>query len=502
MSIIKKNIFANFVGNLWVSLMGFVFIPIYVKFLGMESWGLIGFFATLQAMFGLLDLGLSGTLNREMARLSGISGSSREMRDLVRTLEIIYWCLAAVVVIVVTLLAPFIANYWVNAETLDLETIVFAVLLMGVVIALQMPSGFYSGGLMGLQHHVLLNVINCLVSTMRGGFAVLILWLVSPTIKAYFLWQIAVSVLNFFVLRISLWNRLPSCDLLPEFKPGLLCGIWKFAAGISGISIAVVILTHLDKLILSRMLSLENLGYYMFASIVSAGLARLFSPVIYSVYPRMTQLVARNDLVELTNLYHKSCQFIASIILPLSSVIFFFSYEIVILWTQNQTMAEKTWLIISILSFGSAVNILMGMPYVLQLSFGWTKLSLAKTIIALVILVPLIFNLTASFGPIGAAIAWLVLNLGILFVEIPFMHRRILQDEMWKWYIQDVFFPFVVVFTVAAAGRLLFSGATTNFVVLISLLIVTSVAFSAGLLITPFSRARVIEFFFRLRESK
>ena len=71
---LKKNIAANFSGSIWQSLMSLAFVPLYIKFMGIESYGLIGIFATLQAMFVLLDMGLSATLNREMARLSVLPG--------------------------------------------------------------------------------------------------------------------------------------------------------------------------------------------------------------------------------------------------------------------------------------------------------------------------------------------------------------------------------------------------------------------------------------------
>ena len=57
-------------------------------------------------------------------------------------------------------LSPFIAHHWVNAGQLPPKTIEQAVLILGIVISLQMAAGFYSGGLMGLQRQVLLNLIN------------------------------------------------------------------------------------------------------------------------------------------------------------------------------------------------------------------------------------------------------------------------------------------------------------------------------------------------------
>ncbi|MEN8215666.1 MAG: hypothetical protein ABFS56_04685 [Pseudomonadota bacterium] len=64
MSQIKLNIIANFAGKAWTVLMSLAFVPLYIKFIGVEAYGLIGFFVTLQAVFGLLDLGLSTTLFR------------------------------------------------------------------------------------------------------------------------------------------------------------------------------------------------------------------------------------------------------------------------------------------------------------------------------------------------------------------------------------------------------------------------------------------------------
>ena len=37
MKLIKKNMVANFAGNMWQTLIGLLFIPLYMKFLGMEA---------------------------------------------------------------------------------------------------------------------------------------------------------------------------------------------------------------------------------------------------------------------------------------------------------------------------------------------------------------------------------------------------------------------------------------------------------------------------------
>jgi O-antigen/teichoic acid export membrane protein len=488
MNLLKKNIVANFAGSTWQAFMSLIFIPLYIKFMGIESWGLIGIFATLQAAFGLLDMGLSSTLNREMARLSVLPNKEQEMRNLVRTLEMLYWGIAVFVGIAVAALSPFIAHHWVKAEQLSPKTIEQAVLIMGFVIALQMPVGFYSGGLMGLQKQVLLNTINVGISTLRGAGAVLILWLVSPTIQAFFLWQIVISIINTFFLAVFLWRRLPLSDNKTVFQKQLLKGIWRFTAGMSGITVLAVILTQLDKIILSKMLSLETFGYYTLASMVALSLGRISMPVFYSIYPRLTQLVSIDDQDGLKQLYHKSCQLIAVLILPIAIVIAFFSYEILFLWMRNPETANKTYLIVTILICGTAINGLMSIPYGLQLASGWTSLSVFKNVIAVILLVPLIIYMTKHYGATGAALAWFFLNVGYIFFEIPIMHRRLLRQEKWRWYLQDVCLPLSICLFVIGLGRMFMSDSMSQVMMLLYLIIISALAILTAAITTPVTR--------------
>jgi len=51
--------------------MSLAFVPLYIKYLGIEAYGLIGVFAILQAWLRLLDMGMKPAINREMARFTG-----------------------------------------------------------------------------------------------------------------------------------------------------------------------------------------------------------------------------------------------------------------------------------------------------------------------------------------------------------------------------------------------------------------------------------------------
>ena len=493
MTILKKNITANFFGNIWQVLIAVLFVPLYIKFMGVEAYGLIGVFTTLQAMLGLLDMGLSSTLNREMARLSTLPDKAQDMRNMVRTLETIYWALSIFIGLAVMALSPFLAHQWVNAGQLSPQIIEQSVLIMGFVVSLQMTAGFYSGGLMGLQNQVLLNAVNVSMNTLRGIGAVLLLWLVSPTILVFFLWQVAISIIHTLLLAVFLWRRLPAYHKPAVFQRRLLRGIWQFTAGISGITILGAILSQVDKIILSKMLTLEMFGYYTLASVVAMSLGRLTAPMFFGIYPRFTQLVSLNNQLELKQLYHQSCQVMSVLILPVAIIVALFSYEILLLWTHDPIMAERSHLLVTILVCGTALNGLMNLPYALQLAFGWTGLSLFKNIISVILLVPLMIYMTTRYGATGAACVWLVINLCDVFFVIPVMHRRLLRNETWRWYWQDVGLPLAVGLIIASLGRAFIGGAMSQFMMCLSIILMSALTFGITATMTPAIRTWLSE---------
>src|SRR5438132_11502036 len=121
MNLLTRNLLANFLGKGWAAIMNLAFVPLLIRFMGIEAYGLVGFYITLLAVLSLLDLGLSFTLNREMARYSVQPDKAKQMRDTVRTLEMIYWGLAFLIGITVIGLSPFIARNWLKPQDIPAQ---------------------------------------------------------------------------------------------------------------------------------------------------------------------------------------------------------------------------------------------------------------------------------------------------------------------------------------------------------------------------------------------
>ena len=477
---IKKNIIANFAGSAWSALMGLAFIPFYIRLMGAEAYGIVGVFVSIQIMFSVLDLGLSQALSREMARLSVDRKNADLMADMARTLEIVYWGIALGVAALIAMLSDYIAYHWLNPEHLSRESLVEALWVIAVVVGLRWPIALYMGGLNGLQRQVMVNGLLAVFVTLQGAGALAVLSLVEPTIHAFFMWQAIMALLQVLVLRSALWRSLPS-EGDGTFRIEVFKGVWRFAAGMTGISLLVTILTQVDKVLLSKLLPLAEFGYYTFAATAAAIVYKLIAPIFTAYYPLFTELASKDDQPSLARAYHQGCQLMAVAILPATLVLSFFSKQILELWTNNPDIVAHSSLLISLLVIGNALNGLMNLPYALQLAHGWTKLAFYQNIIAVIVLVPAIYFSTLRWGAVGAAGVWIILNSGYLLISVQVMHRRLLTVEKSRWYVDDVGKILLSVLVVTGIGRVLMVGGLGGIAKITILVITLTIATIAAI---------------------
>lgn len=447
---LKRNLIANYMGQGWTALMGLAFIPLYIKYLGIEAYGLIGLFAVLQAWLILLDMGMSPALNREMALFTAGTHSATSIRDLLRSIELIELPIALLLALGIWAASGWLASDWLRAEKLPMETVAQAFAVMGVVTALRFIEGIYRSAIVGLQRQVLYNLVNSALATLRGLGAVGILIWVSPTIQAFFFWQGLVSILTLAILAMATYRALPTAERAGRFSIPALRGISKFAGGMMGITLLAILLTQVDKILLSKLLPLGDYGYYTLAATVAGALYMLISPITQAWFPRLSELYAANNQVELTNKFHQGAQLVSVFMGSAAMVMIFFAEPLLQLWTRNAELARRSSHLLSILALGTLLNGLMWVPYQTQLAYGWTSLTVKVNVVFVVLIVPAILWATPRYGAEGAAWVWVSLNTGYVLIGIHFMFRKILTQEKWRWYAQDLLPPLLVAGLVAS----------------------------------------------------
>lgn len=448
---VGRNLLAGLANSIWAALVGLAVVPLYLRFLGLEAYGLVGFFATAQAMLLLLDLGLAPTVNREVARASA-AGLMHEARRLLHTLARVYWATAALLALLILALSSVVAIHWLQASGLPPETLTNAVRLMGVVIACRWPVAVYQGALMGMERMGIASVISMAMVTLGSLGAVAIGAFVSPTIEAFFLWQAGVALVHVAVMRWAAW-RAVGRDEQTRFDAGALRKVWRFSAGMTGVAVASILLTQLDKLLLSRMLNLEDFGRYTLAGVVAGALAIFTVPAFNVIYPRYTALITRGDLKGLEQSYLHGTHVFCAVVFPVALMVSGFAQDLLHLWTGNAALAASVAPIAALLVLGTALNGAMHFPFALQLASGVVSLPLILSAGLAALVVPMVVVLTSTYGARGGAGAWLLVNLVYLFVGAWMTHRRLLVGLAPKWLLQCVLLPLAISLAAMLLGR-------------------------------------------------
>jgi len=487
---IRLSILSNVVGQTWSALLAVAFVPVYLQLLGAEAYGLIGFFLTLQGLIQVLDLGLSATLSRELAQSTDRSASVEEAHDLVRTLESGYWGLGLVLGFGLFLAAPAISSQWLTVSALPVPMVTQALQLMSLVTILQWPLTFYQSGLQGLQRQVLLNSVNIVLATLRHFGAAWLLSSGSATVMVFFAWLACVSLLQVLVTRLCVWRSLPPARRSARLVPALVRRVGRFAIGLSAITVTGQILTQFDKFLLSRLLPLNEFGYYVLATTLSAGLSMMVVlPVYNALFPRFSSLAVAGNQSALTTLYRSGAQGLMVLLAPPTLLVALFAREVLGLWTGDLLLAQQVAPVLGWLLVGTVLNGLMHLPYALQLAYGWTRLGFGLNLGLLALMTPTLILLTAQLGAVGGAATWALLNGLYLLVGLPLTHRRLLPNVLGVWLRSDVGRPLAVAVLIASLGRWLLPLPVT----LPALIFLGLATFLGAALATPMLRAWTAE---------
>lgn len=455
-----RNIAASYASQLYVSLLGLLVLPVYLRYLGPEAYGLVGFFVLLQAWFMVLDLGLTPTVSREMARQRGGALSARDFRRLYRALALIFAGIAVLGGGALVASAGMVATRWLDVEALDPASVADALRVMAVCVALRWWCGLFRGVVSGSERLVWLGTYNAVTATAR--FLGVLPWMAwrGATIEAFFTWQLAVGLAEFA------WIGAKALTLLPRVEAGAIGWsfapvrpLLRFALSIAFTSSVWVLVTQSDRLILSGVLSLSEYGYFTLAVLVASGILLVSGPVSAAVLPRLSRLHAEHRHDEMLGVYRRTTQLVAVIAGAASITLACVPFDVVHAWTGDLAVARKSGAILRLYAIGNGLLALAAFPYYLQYARGDLRWHVAGNVLTLVLLVPAIVIAARGGGAVGAGWAWLAVNAFFLVAWVAYVHHRLEPGLHVRWLGRDVL-PIVgaalaapVIIALLAAGQ-------------------------------------------------
>ncbi len=460
---------SNLITNVYSLVVGILFVPLYINYIGIEAYGIIGAFNGITTFLWLFDFGVTTNINREMAKFYE-TPDKRDLLDLKKTLEIVCFGLSGTIAVFLSGFIAFLAFYWFNSDRFTPQYLFSVLSILAFSLVLQFPIAFYTGGLLGLNQQVPLNFINIFINTLKciGSYVAVIYF--DDKIHAFLIFQAILAIVQLLILKIALTKFTAIEDYKGKFKREILHRLKKFTSELFANNIVIILLMQSDKVILSRVLTLEDFGYYMLAYSITTMTVGIFSNSVTNViFPNFSRLVAQENRAELIKNFRLGTQLMTWGMVSIATVLVFFAQEILLVWARNPVVAEKTGALLGVWAVGIGLNTLTLIPYYLQLAYGRSNISFRFNLTALILNIPALIVSSHYYGAFGAALCWVVLNSVYLFTFIPVIRNNFLAFSLKEWYFKDVLPLIFVGVGVGAAFRWLIPANIPHLYLFISI---------------------------------
>ena len=490
----RKNIIANFIGKFWSVLSNFLFIPIYIHYLGFESYSIISFTLVIAGLMVVLDAGLTATLSREFARMDN---TLTEKIRIFKTAESFYFIIIGLCIIILYFLSDAIAYKWLNLNNFNPYRVSYFIKIISFGIGFQMLLRFYLGGLLGLEKQIKANLFQISWGIVRNGLVVVVI-IFAPNLEMFFLWQTFSTVIFAIVLKFTLNKSLTGSyvfDLVPKIEMAVFKNIWRFAGGMLLISLVASLNLQMDKLTISKLLSVESLGYYTLAVSLSMGILIIVNPISVALLPRFTALYSKGKSIEASLLFSKINMYVVIVVFAVMANISFFAEKIIWIWTGNEELAIQAHIYLPIIAISYAMFALAIFPYNIAIANGYTKLNNKLGLISLFVTLPGYWFATKYYGGLGAASVFCVVQTSITLIYIYFINKKFLKGIKLKTlYIKQMLMPFIISMAIAFGFSLISLKVFDNRIVTlgwIGLSTITTLVISA-LILTPLQQLKQV----------
>lgn len=458
------GVLANIGSRLYAGIATILAAPFYLQYLGLENYGLIGVFNTITAIAFLLDLGLSATMTRELARSSTYRGIDKKsnISTTVRTIEILSWALSMIAGAALWMIAPFLARYWIVDASVDGVSVVTALQLMAIIVAFQLPIGVYSGALVGINKISLMSVISAGATTVRHAGGLLTLEIFGPSAITFFAWYATSTAMTAVVMRWFVHRPFHRDDTKGRFDITLLRHIFRFATGMGVISILSTVSQITDKIILARVVGLVEFGLYTLCVTIASVLHFSASAVYSSAVSRITSANERSAHSELDLLFRTSSDTLCILTIPIAAVMITGAEQCLFLMSGNASLAADGIFVFLLISSAALIGAIAWLPYMMIVGAGITKPIIRVYLMSATFLVPITIYLSLRAGSIGAAISVMAFQIFNLLSLTMIASAKHLVKSSCTWLFCDIFGSTLVGILAAwlAKGVLLGSGGS------------------------------------------
>jgi len=400
--VLARNTVWNLLGSGAPMIVAVASIPILIRGLGKERFGVLTLAWALIGYASLFDLGLGRALTQVVAKKLG-AGEDSEVPTLVWTSLILMLGLGLSGTLVAVLLSPWLVDRALNVPlALQPET-----LRSFYLLALSIPVVISTAGLRGLlEAHQRFGLINALRIPMS------VYSLASPLLVLPF------SRSLFPVVVVLVWGRVMGCaahlwvclrvaaelrDRIAWHRPAVGT-LLRFGGWMTVTNVVGPLMVTFDRFLIGALVSVTAVAYYATPYEVVTKLWVIPGALIGVMFPAFSSSFAQN-LSRTGILFDRAVKLVFLALFPLTLLIVAFAEQGLRLWLGADFAGHSTQ-ILQWLAVGVFVNSLALVPFTLVQGVGRPDVTAKLHLLELPVYMMVLYWLVRRWGVEGVAIAW------------------------------------------------------------------------------------------------
>jgi O-antigen/teichoic acid export membrane protein len=425
----NPNVLINLTGRFGAALLTYLAVPVYIKILGVEKYGVVGLYTVFQSVIALADFGFSSSLSRRLAILSTSTYLSSNRKSVVKTFELAYLLAIAIPTILLALFAPTFLGKIHSIEAIGTENIARTITLLALSVMLQIHGVLYVSALLGLQAQLLANSIQLLFGVLKPVSAIICAKFIDTELTTFFLGQIVSSLIFISIGRLSIRKLLSSQKSPGKIDLGELKSTSNFSIGMFAISSTSLIISQADKIAVATNSALSGLGVYAVCSLLAGIPTIVAQTVSTAMLPEASRAFNSFDFNSAFKLYNHAVKIATCLTVPPCVIIAMNPRPILYIWTESLQVADNGQYCLTILIVSGLIYSFQVIPFGLLLAVGSVKKIAALGIAGAILYTPLIFVLSKAFGILGTSSAWLCYTV----ISTPILVRTIHRVAFAEW---------------------------------------------------------------------
>ena len=418
--LVVKNTFFNFIGQILPIIAAIFGVPILIKYLGNERFGILSILWLLMWYSTMLDLGL-GRATTKFVSSALARGELKDVSKIVWTSVLVQATVGVLLAMVFLSLTPLMVGKVLKITPELIPEAKTSFYFISISIPVILVSTSFQGVLEAYQRFDLINFvlvpakIGVLVLSIAGavlnlkltGIVILLIAMRVFMIIALFILDLKVSPLmkNRFELDLKLLSRL-----------------FSFGGWITVVNVINPILTYIDRFLIGAILSIGVLAYYTAPFEAVQRLWIIPASLVITLFPAFSLLDGRDQSDEISNLFSKSVRLTFVVLFPIVFVLSFFSFEILKLWLGYE-FAVNSSNVFKFLAFGILINSIAGFPAILLQGIGRPDITAKVYFAELVFYIPFVSFLIYKFGILGAGLGWMTRQI----VDLILLYRIVFK---------------------------------------------------------------------------